>query len=567
MDTARPTRRPAALLALALAATTCLSVLVPASAALGAAQEGAGTAAVARATTVVVTSAAGGVEAAAAAVLAAGGTVLHRLPLVGGVGATLPAGAVLAPSYQVSANLPMSLAGGKDRPSRSASTVRGALHLGPAKTQGAGVRIAVVDTGVDDHPDLAGRLEHVDVSGSWEPGERRDALGHGTFVAGAAAGSGSASDGRYAGVAPGADVVDIRVADDSGATDLLTVLRGLEKADELDVDVVNLSMSSGSLLPYQLDPLTVALSRLWADGIVVVVPSGNDGDRRRSVTSPGTDPTLLTVGALDERLTADRRDDVVPAFSGRGPAPQGVAKPDLVAPGQSLVSLRSPGSDADTDNPGSVVDGAYFRGSGTSFSTALVAGTAAVLLEQRRDLRPDQVKALVTGTAYDAKGLKDPTAGGAGGLDVAAALAAPTPDVPDAAVGDGPPPGEDVVWEQLVQALLTNDQQAAASSWSDLSPEAHRWAAHRWAALTPAAHRWAASSWSASRWAADPEWQARGWAASSWSASRWAASSWSASSWSASRWAASSWSASSWSASSWSASRWAASSWSTDTWQ
>lgn len=544
-------RRTAALLALALA-TTGLSTVTA---------SGAG--AQAPLVDVVVTSASTGVSGVAEAVRAAGGVVRDALPLAGGVSAQLPSDAVLAPAFTVAGNTPITLASKKVAGStREATAVREALGLGLPQGEGAGIRVAVIDTGIAPSADFGTRLTHYDVSGSWEPGESRDPYGHGTFVAGVAAGNGSASGGTYAGVAPGADVLDIRVSDEAGATDLITVLRGLEKAAELDADVVNLSMSSGSRLPYQIDPLTVALDRLWASGVVVVVPTGNDGPHAASVTSPGSDPTLLTVGALDEKLTADRSDDDVPQFSGRGPAPQGVTKPDLVAPGQSLVSLRSPGSTVDQQNPSARVDEAYFRGSGTSFATSAVAGAAALMLAERPDLTPGQVKALVRGTAYGAKALRDANDAGAGGLDLAAALAAPAPDVAEDAVDGGPPAGDEAAWEAFLQALMDGDRAAAANSWSQLSPAAHKWAAnswsaHKWGAHKWGAHKWGTDGWSAHKWAgADAtaeEWESRYWAAHKWAAHKWAAHKWAGNSdWVAHKWAAHKWAAHKWAASRWS---------------
>ena len=117
------------------------------------------------------------------------------------------------------------------------------------------------------------------------------------------------------------------------------------------VDVLNLSLSSESPLPYQIDPLTQALEALWQRGITVVVPSGNDGPGAGSVTSPGNDPTLLTAGGMDAGGTGSRADDAVGAWSGRGPTWQGDAKPDLVAAGGHVVSLRAPGSVVDAANP------------------------------------------------------------------------------------------------------------------------------------------------------------------------------------------------------------------------
>jgi hypothetical protein len=379
---ARPARGTG-LLAIGLAAATCAAGI------------GAGTAGRAEPTaplTRVVVSAAGagaaGVSAAAAAVAAAGGTVLDHLPLVDGVSAELPAGTALAPGFSVVEDRPVQLASGAVASAAAPMTVRQALALGAPAQQGLGTTIAVVDTGVHAHPDLAGRLTHVDVTGSSAgAGQTSDGYGHGTFVAGVAAGDGGA-DGTYAGVAPGADVLDVRVAAADGSTDLVTVLAGLEQASARGADVVNLSLSSYSPLPWQVDPLTVALTRMWESGTVVVVPAGNDGPESGTITSPGIAPALLTVGALDTAGTESWTDDVVADFSARGPAPQGVAKPELVAPGRSVVSLRAHGSLVDTANPQARVGEDYFRGSGTSFATAAAAGAAAVLLAGRPELAP-----------------------------------------------------------------------------------------------------------------------------------------------------------------------------------
>jgi len=558
MDSVRPTsgasRRTGSLLALALTAAVLVPGLTPATAG------GAGTApAGAPLVEVVVTSTSQGIAAVADAVRAAGGTVLDALPLAGGVSAELPAGAVLAPSFAVAGNAPITLASSKvASPGREATAVREALGLGAPAGQGAGVLIAVVDTGVADVPDLAGRLEHVDVSDSWQDGEPRDAYGHGTFVAGVAAGDGSSGSGRYAGVAPGARVLDVRVADQQGRTDLVTVLLGLQVAADARADVVNLSLSSGSPLPYQLDPLTVALTSLWRSGTVVVVPTGNDGPRRGSVSSPGSDPTLLTVGALDERATADRSDDAVPDFSGRGPAPQDVAKPELVAPGTSLVSLRAPGSAVDLANPGSVLDDAYFRGSGTSFATAAVSGAAAVLLAGRPDLEPDQVKALVRGTAYSAKGLRQDRDAGSGGLDLTAALAAGAPAA--AAPDDDAPPADDAqAWHAFLQALADDDRAAAAAAWDRLSPASHKWAARTWASHKWASHKWASDQgWPSHKWAGSDgsaqEWELRRWAAYRWASHKWAADSFVSHKWASHKWAGEDWASHKWASHKWAAS-------------
>src|SRR5205823_4270064 len=227
----------------------------------------------ARWTSVVVTGA--DADGAAAAVRAAGGRVVADLPVVRGVAAQLRAGTTLGPQWVVAPARELHLAEATTGGTGAPSTVRATLGLPATGDEGSGVTVAVVDTGVADVPDLAGRITgRVDLTGTGAG----DGYGHGTFMAGLIAGSGAASDGAYRGVAPGAKLVDVKVADAAGHTDLITVLRGLEWIAEhaQDVDVVNLSLSSYSPLPYQLDPLTQALEALWRRGVTVVVPSGND---------------------------------------------------------------------------------------------------------------------------------------------------------------------------------------------------------------------------------------------------------------------------------------------------
>ncbi len=379
----RDSRRPgvrtpaAALVALALAVTATVGTL-PASA--GSPVE-----------RVVVTG-----PGAAAGVLAAGGRVLAPLPLVGGVGAVLPHGARLRADLVVVPDRSLSVqAAGSTSATGVGSTVRATLGVGAPSGEGRGVTVAVVDTGVADLPDLAGRLEHVSVVG-----ESGDGLGHGTFIAGLIASSGASTRGATAGVAPAARILDVKVGHQDGSTSLLEVLKGLQAVHARgDVDVVNLSLSSDSPLPTSVDPLSVALDRLWEDGITVVVPSGNDPD---TVSTPGDDPLLLTVGGLAENGTADHADDTVAPWSGRGGD-----KPDLVAPGTSLLSLVAPGSDAAAAAARrSDLPAGHGLGSGTSFATAVTSGAAAALLGRRPALVPAQVKDLLTDSAYRGRELK-----------------------------------------------------------------------------------------------------------------------------------------------------------------
>jgi len=485
------------------------------------------------------------VTLAAARVTQAGGTVDAELHAVGAVVAHVPADAVgtlTADGLTVVADRPMGLTAGSFTPAAATDIQIDALNPGDwwGLDAGAGVGVALIDTGVADTPDLAGRLVRgPDLSGE---DDGLDHYGHGTFMAGLIAGDGSGSAAgpvRHVGAAPAAHVVSVKVTGADGETDLSTVLAGMawaiDHADEHDIGVLSISLGVDMGVPYQADPLSWAVETAWAHGITVVAAAGNGGNG--TVTSPGRDPWVVSVGATDTHGTATTADDTLADWSGQVDGRKG-AKPELVAPGVSVVSLRAPGSTVDTANPEARVDGDYFKGSGTSMSTALAAGAAAALLQRHPEATPDDVKgALVTAA--------DPVTGSVGdALDLAGA------DVAEPQAG----------WVQRHPVAFDERGHAVAMPWADADFPAARWSAARWSAA-----RWSAARWSASRWS-DEDWGAARWSASRWSASRWSASRWSDEDWEAARWSASRWSAARWSASRWSASRWSASRWSASRW-
>ena len=157
-----------------------------------------------------------------------------------------------------------------------------------------------------------------------------------------------------------------------------------------------MSFGTDGVQDYVLDPLAYAAEQAWHKGIVVVVAVGNEGFGTAKVNNPAYNPYVIAVGSNDANGTATTADDVVSAFSNDG---DGTRNPDLVAPGEKVVGLRSAGSYLDATYPAARIGDRLFRGSGTSQSAAVVSGAAALLIQQRPDITPDQVKALLTGSA------------------------------------------------------------------------------------------------------------------------------------------------------------------------
>jgi serine protease AprX len=269
---------------------------------------------------------------------------------------------------------------------------------------GQGVTIAVVDTGIHPHPDLEGRI----IAFADMVGRRTrpyDDNGHGTHVAGCAAGSGSRSKGRFRGMAPGASLVGVKVLNKAGTGRMSDLLAGIEwvvrNKSRYGIRIMSVSLGAEAALPCSDDPLCQAVEAACEAGIVVVAAAGNDGPEAGTIGTPGISPRAITVGAMDDRGTPERRDDQIASFSSRGPAPGGVPKPDLLSPGVAITSLRSPGSFLDKHHRQARVDDDYTTLSGTSMATPLVSGLIALLLEAEPDLTPDQVRQRLLATATD----------------------------------------------------------------------------------------------------------------------------------------------------------------------
>src|SRR5580692_2750752 len=308
--------------------------------------------------TVIVTST--GLLGAAEAVLGLNGDILTQYHLINAVDATiltavepllaaLP-GITVTPDVSVSVqSTPEST--GPHTPSDAFLPETGATRLASAGDTGQEVTVAVMDTGIDNLPDFSGRLiGGVDLTNGGDP--YQDSYGHGTFVAGLIAGDGVSSDGQDSGEAPGAKLVSIKVAGADGTTHLGALISGLQWAvddqSRYGIKILNLSLGFKSGLSTVVNPLDQAVEAVWNAGIAVVVSAGNTGPFNGSILSPGDDPLVITVGALDDMATPSISDDEMDDFSAVGPtAADGWVKPDLVASGRSVVSLAAPGSTID----------------------------------------------------------------------------------------------------------------------------------------------------------------------------------------------------------------------------
>jgi serine protease AprX len=287
----------------------------------------------------------------------------------------------------------------------------GADKLWAAGITGKGVGVAVIDSGISaGKPDFKGAggssriTANVIGSGATRSG---DDVGHGTHVAGIVAGNSfnrepaDPSYGAYVGIAPEASIIALKVADDAGDVTMVDVITALQYTvlhrDDLGIRVVNLSLSSDTPGSYLDDPINAAVEFVWHSGIAVVVAAGNRGTAPDAVNyPPGNDPYVISVGATDELGTPDPADDITTPESSRGVTQDGAAKPEVLAPGAHIVAPLAMGSAFQTLCPTCVVAGEYLRIGGTSMAAPVVAGAAALLLQARPDLNPDQLKALLT---------------------------------------------------------------------------------------------------------------------------------------------------------------------------
>jgi serine protease AprX len=501
--------------------------------------------------TVIVTST--GLLGAAAAVLGLNGDILTQYHLINAVDATiltavepllaaLP-GITVTPDASVSVqSTPEST--GPHTPSDAFLSETGATRLASAGDTGQGVTVAVMDTGIDNLPDFSGRLiGAVDLTNGGD--SYQDSYGHGTFVAGLIAGDGASSGGQYSGEAPGAKLVSIKVAGADGTTHLGTLISGLQWAvdhqSRYGIKILNLSLGFKSALSTVINPLDQAVEAVWHAGIAVVVAAGNTGPFNGSILSPGDDPLVITVGALDDMATPSISDDEMNDFSAVGPtSADGWVKPDLVTSGRSVVSLAAPGSTIYADNPSARIGSANFVGSGTSFSAAITSGAAALVLADNPGLTPNQLKARLLGTTSPGP-VGNPFVDGHGALNAyAAATSGPMnlnqstvgllPTLPGLAVSLAPTGPADTWNVNLWSGLSWNQPPSSSQAWNGWAWNGADWDGWVWTGRAWNDGGWAGAEWNGGAWVGRA-WNGGAWAGSAWAGAAWAGIAWSSSAW------------------------------------
>jgi serine protease AprX len=577
--------------ALALGLVTAVAAGAPMASVLAAAPAGDSS------VTVIVRAAEGSTHRAAGAVRRLQGSVKQPIAVLNGFVATIPQRAVaqlratqgvrsVTPDSRV--NLASVGPDGTDADNlgslTSVANMIGADDFWRAGYTGAGVDVALIDSGIApvDGLNVAGKVFHgPDLSFESQSPDliHLDTYGHGTHMGSIIAGndSGAGMKGKpaldpdqtaeYVGVAPGARLISLKVADAFGTTDVSQVIVAIDwvikhrNDDKLNIKVLNLSFGTNGTQTYTLDPLAYAVEQAWKKGIFVVVSAGNEGYGTTKLNNPAYDPFVMAVGAAEPNGTLSLSDDTVAAFSSGGDANR---RPDVVAPGTSILGLRDPGSYIDTTYPSARVGDTprLFKGSGTSQAAAVVSGAAALLLQQRPSIKPDQLKKLLTSTAVNLKGDR-PTADGNGEINLAAALGTATPSDKssqqkfDKASGKGSLDGARGSYRLVDNGVELSGNRdifgnkidmkdwAKAAEDGDAFDDRGRWMDTAWTGRSWTGNTWDGRSWTSGTWAGrswtSDAWLGRSWTGRSWTGGEWTGRSWTTGEWNGNLWSGSFW--------------------------
>jgi serine protease AprX len=380
-----------------------------------------------------------------------------------------------------------------------------------APAPGTAPTIAVLDSGIQPgRADFGNRLlDSVNLTTlpANSPGDGR---GHGTFVAGIAAGG---ADG-YTGATPQANLVGVDVMDDNGVARTSDVIAGcqwvLQNQAKYNIRIANLSLHSATASNFTRDPLDKAVEKLWFDGIVVVAAAGNYGSATGPsgvLYAPGNDPFVITVGALDIGGTKNQKDDSNAPWSAYGRTLDGFMKPDIAAPGRYMVGPVPADSTLAAQRADKIAAPGYIQLSGTSFAAPAVSGAAAQILAKHPSFTPDQVKGVLMMSAKPVDGA-DLGSVGVGELQMAKALWISSPANPNLAL------------EKFVVTDAAGGKSFDAVSWSDAARASVSWDSVSWSDVS-----WHDASWDVVSWQ-DVSWDSVSWHDVSWSDVSWTDVSW-----------------------------------------
>ncbi len=383
--------------------------------------------------------------------------------------------------------------------------------------------IAIVDSGIDaTRSDVAGRvLGQVNLASL--PGNKPtgDGYGHGTFVAGIAAGSAPG----YAGVAPKANLMSVDIMNDQGQATVADVVAAadwiLQNKATYNIKVANFSLHAVNRASIQFDPIDQAVEKLWLNGVTVVAASGNyavNGAQSGVQFAPGNDPFVITVGAADIGTSIGAGDDSSAPFSAWGYTPDGFMKPEIGAPGRYMIGPVPTSGVLYSQRPDHVTSPGYMQLSGTSFAAPVVAGAAAMLLGQHPDWTPDQVKGALMVTASPEKLVKLGQLG-VGDVNIAAARwyrkAIPNPNA---------------ALEQFVSPAADGSPVFSAAAWASAAKSSSAWASAAWSDAAWSSAAWSSAAWSSAAWS-DAAWASAAWGTAAWSDAAWSDAAWADAAW------------------------------------
>ena len=527
-------------------------------------------------------------------VTSVGGSVERRFQIIPAVSAKVPVGSLSELSSDssvafVSLDAPVVAAGSAVATKQLATTYAVSVNANDPWSKGydgTGIGVAVVDTGITGSSDFVGNAANFDNSTSGSPAGNRivanvavnasatttnDGFGHGTHIAGIIGGDSQLLSGQYIGIAPGANLINVKVADDTGAASLGDVIAGMEfvytNAAAYNIKVVNLSLNSTVAQSYKTDPLCAAAEALWFRGVFVVAAAGNAGPNSVGYC-PGNDPFVMTVGSIDDRGTSSYGDDLPASWSSYGTSQDGFVKPELLTPGVGIISDMDSQSLLYQQHPSHVVSQYYFSMSGTSMSAGVMSGVAALVLQRHPDWRPGQLKCTLMITSRSLSGKNSmfsvPRAGNASNQStpscnadlgiapsigfakllkvgvIAWVLSQPSPVAAALSIGLDPTTlGFDLT------SVTADTLDWSSITWSSIKWDSIKWDSIKWDAITWSSIKWDSIKWdsltsdgvnfNSITWSSI-KWDSIKWDAITWSSIKWDSITWDSIKWDSIKW-------------------------------